>query len=510
MRWYVFSLLSTLLLIASFYPYRFWPFGFVALVPLIYFIEKNPSAYTRVFVSGFTVGSLFPLALMHATVMEFTWLPEAHFFQTIIRWTSLPIAIGIGLLYGGAVLLYVKKLRTTSIAKDIFILALVWGLTEWVITLGTGGYNLGILAHAAVTIPFFVSLAAVGGIHFSSFIVILCNVCIAFLLLIRQESHPLPPQRYAKLLTGTAGAVIVIFLLNTWYLRHNQIEQTISIAVLQNSDRKENAFGTFTLDTFSFEKLTSLIHTAKSLQPAPSIIIYPFSVSKEILSESTSSLPYVATAPLSEFRDWTTHLGTTTLVTWNTIERQGFFFNEIDYWREGEIVTKYQKTNLFPFMDYTPLWAQHLGLYSTVIDEAPGEINQPVFNLDAARLASAVCSEINSPKTIRTNSESANILFSIGSDAMFSDSFAAEFDLASAQFRAAENNIAVVRANRFGPSGFIASDGQIIRGTAHEADGAFVAQVPYEEHPRKTIYRLTGNALFVVGGLISLGVLVFL
>lgn len=511
MKWYAFPLLSTLLLIASFYPYRLWPFGFIALVPLIYVIEKNPSAHMRVFLSGFTVGSLFPLALMYATVMEFTWLPEAHFFQTIIRWTSLPIALIIGLLYGSAVLFYVKKLRTVSIKKNIFILALVWALTEWLITLCTGGYNLGILAHTIVTIPFFVNFAAIGGIHFSSFIIILCNMFLAFSLLIKQESHPLPFRRYVTLLTSTAGIIIALFFINTWYLRHNQTEQTISIAVLQNSDRKEGAFGTFTHDTFSFEKLASLIREAKHSNPAPAIIIYPFSVAKEILSSSTSSFSYVATAPLDEFSEWVKQtLDDTTFVTWNTLERNATFYNEVDYWQHGDIVASYQKTNLFPFMDYTPVWAQRFGLYSTVIDETPGGTGQRVFNFNTAHVGSAVCSEVNSTKTIRANTKQANILLSIGSDAMFSDSFAAEFDLASAQFRSAENNVAIVRANRFGPSGFISSDGQIIKETAYSADGAFVVEVPYEESPRRTLYSIIGDTLFVSAGIIFVGILSFI
>ncbi len=509
MKWLLFPLSSTLLLIVSFYPFHIWPLGFVALVPLIYFTEKNPVAYTRIFLSGFTTGFLFPLALMSDTVMNFTWLPEAHFFQTIIRWTSLPIALAIGLLFGGAILLYATKLRTASSAKNIFILALLWALVEWLITFGTGGYNLGILAHTTVSIPFLVSLAALGGIHTVSMIVILCNVFVAFLILILRGEVAFPRQRYLVLTAGTIGVIIALFLANTVYLRQGQTEQTVAVAVLQNNDRQQNAFGTFEGHEFSFGKLASLIREARDSDPVPTIIIYPFSVSKEILTTSTSSSPFVATAPLDEFSAWAaTTLGSTTLVTWNTVEKSDGFSNEIGYWHHGSIVSAYQKTNLFPFMDYTPQWAQRIGLYSTVVDEIPGDSQQQTFEFSDARIASAVCSEINSAETIRNNARHANILFSIGSDAMFSDSFAAEFDLASAQFRAAENNAAIVRANRFGPSGFITSDGRIIQKTSYEADGVFVTNVPYEEQPRKTLYSLTGDALFVFGGIISLLLLV--
>lgn len=509
MTWLLFPLSSTLLLIVSFYPFHIWPLGFVALVPLIYFTEKHPTAHRRIFLSGFMTGFLFPLTLMSGTVMDFTWLPEAHFFQTMIRWTSLPIALVIGLLFGGAIMLYATRLRTASSAKNIFILALVWALVEWLITFGTGGYNLGILAHTAAPIPLLVSLAALGGIHAVSMVVILCNVFVAFLVLILRREITFPLPRYLVLSASTIGVIVALFLANTTYLRHGQTEQTVAIAVLQNSDRQQNAFGTFEEHEFSFDKLASLIREARDTDPAPAIIIYPFSVSKEILTTSTSSSSYVATAPLKEFSTWAANtLGSTTLVTWNTVEKNAGFYNEIGYWHQGDVVHAYQKTHLFPFMDYTPQWAQRVGLYSTVVDEIPGDSQQQAFELDGARIANAVCSEINSAQTIRNNARHANLLFSIGSDAMFSDSFAAEFDLASAQFRAAENNTAIVRANRFGPSGFITSDGHIIRKTSYEADGVFVVDIPYEERPRKTLYSLTGDTLFVFGGIISLLLLV--
>lgn len=503
--WLVWPLSSATLLTLSFHPFHLWPLGCVALAPLIYFAERDhSSSVTRLFFAGFIVGSVFPLALMYTTVMEFTWLPEAHLFQTAVRWLSLPIALSIGLLHGGAVLGYAKKLRTASITKNAVVFAVIWSLAEWLTTLGTGGYNLGMLARTVATVPFFTSLAAVGGIHFVSFTIIICNAYLAFLPLARKEPYALPLWRYLIPVGGTAIIIITIFFVNTWYLRHDQTEHIITVAVLQNNARRENAFGTFSHTAFSFEKLSLLIREAEKSKPTPAIIVYPFAVSKEILTASTSSLPYVATAPLSVFRDWAMRLGSTTLVTWNTIERDGLFFNEIDYWTQGALVAKYQKAGLFPFMDYTPLWAQRIGLYSTVVDETPGVSPQPALHLSNARIASAVCSEITSAQRLRTNTQGVNILFSIGSDAMFSDSFAAEFDLASAQFRAAENNVAIVRANRFGPSGFIGPDGRLMRKTQYNEDGMTVFELPYEATPRKTFYNLVGNAAFVYGGLLLL------
>ena len=504
LRWCALPFLSAILLILSFYPFHFWILGFVALVPIIYATETGAAqSWKRIFAGGFIFGFLFPLALMRATVMQFTWTPEAHLFQTIIRWSSLPISLVIGLLYGAMLLLYAKKLRTPSPLKNVFIFSLVWALIEWFITVGTGGYNLGILAHAASTIPFLMSLAAIGGIHFVSFIVILCNSMIALAFTWRK----IRPETYSrKKYITAAGCIIasvsILFATNTWYLRHNQPLRNLSVAALQNSDRKQGAFGEFRNDKFSFEKLSSLIRSAQNSSPKPDLIIYPFSVSKEILADDTSAPVYVATAPLREFAAWTeTSSQGGIFVTWNTIERGSIFFNEIDYWDKDAPAVSYQKKHLFPFMDYTPSWAQRVGLYSTAVDEAPGAAQQPSFRFKDARIASAVCSEINDSPTIHANTAGADVLFSIGSDAMFSDSFAAESDLTNAQFRAAENNVAVIRANRFGPSGSVAPNGALMIKTSYNEDGAFILPVRYEHNPRTTLYRLTGDIPFVFLGL---------
>ncbi len=506
--------LSTTFLIASSYPLYLWPLGFIAFAPIIFFIERNPTEYKKIAWVGFAVGFLYPLVIMYFTVMEFNWLPEAHFFQTIIRFASVPVSLIIGILYGLALFFYAKRLRTKSLFKNIFILAIVWSLAEWIVTKGTGGYNLGILANVVATLPFFTSLAALGGINFVSFIVILFNCFVGFFFVAfysPKKRHLL--KKYFVFAISTTMVVIGLFIGNNIYLRYGQSEQNITIAVLQNNSRKQGAFGAFTSkDTFSFKKLAFLIKEAKNIKPSPNIIIYPFAVSKEVLTVATSSSVYVATAPINDFSDWVAKKvsGNTTFVTWNTIERKGIFSNEIDYWNKGHIVRSYKKKKLMPFIDYTPLWAQQIGLYSTVIDETPGAKYQPIFNTSSARIANAVCSEINSSHTLRDNAQKANIVFSIGSDAMFSDSFAADADFVSAQFRASENNIATVRANRFGPSGFISSDGRIIQKTNPNEDGAFVATLPFETNPRKTLYSITGDTLPIISGLIFIGILVFL
>ena len=500
-RWLLAPLLSVALLVASSY-FFWWPLGFIALAPLFILIERDPLAYRRIAGAAFLIGFLYPLALMRVTLMGFTWLPEAHFFQEIIRFAAVPVALIIGGLYAGVFWIYAKKVRTRSLVGNAVLFALVWALVEWLVTAGTGGFNLGLLANAASSVTPLVGLAAIGGAHLVSFLVILVSGLVGAFVVAARTGR-VPTLSVARATLGMVIAVIALYAANAYYLRSDQIERSISVAILQNSNRTSDAFGTFEGGAFMFPKLAGLIAEARA-STTPEIIIYPFAVAKELLATGAPSR-VVATGPLDAFAAWERRaVGTTTFVTWDTIDRDETFWNEIDYWQGGAIVTAYDKRTLLPFIDYTPAWAQQAGLYTTVVDEAPGGAAQPLFTFGTARIASAVCSEVSSAQTIRENVRGANVGFSIGSDAIFSDNFAARSDLVSAQFRAAENNVPVVRANRFGFSGFITAEGQVIRAIAYNADGAFVEQVPYDEHPRRTLYSITGDWLFIVAGIIGL------
>ena len=108
-------------------------------------------------------------------------------------------------------------------------------------------------------------------------------------------------------------------------------------------------------------------------------------------------------------------------------------------------------------MDYTPDFAKRIGLYSTPFDASAG--NRPKISF--VILKSVICFV---PRWINQHSQKdskwANILLAIGSEAIFTDSIASNFHIIISQFRAAENNRPLIRANRLGPSAIIDNKGK--------------------------------------------------
>jgi apolipoprotein N-acyltransferase len=113
------------------------------------------------------------------------------------------------------------------------------------------------------------------------------------------------------------------------------------------------------------------------------------------------------------------------------------------------------------------------------------------------RLGNAICSEVTERDLVRDNAQGTNVFLSVGSNAMFANEMTSQFTLASAQFRAAENNLPVIRADRSGPSAFIDMRGAITSQMYSGQDGVLTRAMTFEKHPRATLYQLAGDWLLV-------------
>ena len=109
-----------------------------------------------------------------------------------------------------------------------------------------------------------------------------------------------------------------------------------------------------------------------------------------------------------------------------------------------------------------------------------------------------LCSEIHRQSLAREEAPRVDLILSSGSEALFKDDVASNFSLKAAQYRAAENNIPLIRANILGPSAIIAPDGSLIArtysGSAEILEGAIRIQ---DRHT--TPFSAAGNAPLVIG-----------
>lgn len=498
-QWQVLPILSGLLLILAFHPFNVWPLAFIALAPLYYFVAAFPTRPKKeIFFGGFLTGALFALSLSYFTVVQFHWIPGAYIFVDLVHLSFIPIALAGGLMCGGMCTLAYYSLRSDSLLLNTLIGAAAYTAGEVVIYVLSGGYYFAMLAYTATPLPFLMAFAGIGGAFFVSFLIALCNSYIAAALVTIQ--HPHRPLREL----GVAGLVILaglvlLFGVNRAYTGPEGAPlRTLSVSIIQSQSRDGVGFGMDTQSVFFFPVLGERIKQAAS--SSPDLLIYPFSPVEGALYEGKKVVfnQSILRASEGSFTAWLTQLvsTSTTVMIWTTLYREPNFYNEFQFFKHGQFVSEYIKRDLFPFIDYTPLWAQKLGFYTTQVDMTPGDAGQAI-SPDGIAVGAMLCSEIHKQDLARGESARSSLIISAGSEAIFVDDVASEFSLKAAQFRAVENNIPVIRANLIGPSAIINRDGSFISHMDRGVGGVIAGSLLlYPPHP--TLFSRFGNMPLVI------------
>ncbi len=498
--WWALPVMSAVLLVLAFHPFNLWPLAFIALVPLYYFAARSRLSLKKIFMGGFTTGGIFALSLSYFTVIQFRWIPQAHLFADIVHFGFIPIGLLGGLLCGGSCALIYRLLRTDSLLFNILTGAAAYTLAEILLYAICGGYYFAMLGYAASPLPFFLAFAPVGGAFFVSFLVALINSALAEGLAAERGEN----RSYAAAIGILVATVLAVYALSGWYLsRPTEQLGPFSIATIQTSSRDTVGFGSQKDGVFTFPALEQRLRAAGS--SAPDLLIYPFSpVEGAMYSGAAPSFnKNILAAKRDAFIAWTKPLlpASTTLMAWTTLYENTKFYNVFEFLQNGALVSEYRKRDIFPFIDYTPQWAQRLGFYTTQIDMTAGDGAQVV--VDGMPAGTMLCSEIHKQSLAQNDARSSYILISAGSEAIFVDGVASEYSLKAAQFRAAENDLPAVRANVLGPSAVIDRHGTVVsrlnRGEAGVLHGTVILQKPH-----LTLYNRFGNTLIT---LLVLGIL---
>ena len=496
---YALPIISALLLVVTLPPFDLWPLILVALVPMYLFIYQEKDIY-RIFTGVLFLGLIFSGYLSYVTLFSFNWIPEAHLFSTMVKVSAIPLVFFISAATAfGICLLKTEKEGLTPLER--VILFGIFAVVEWAIGNVFIGFNYGSLAYAASHISALRFMASIGGTFLVTFMVVFGNAALAEALRFvfqtgKRNRTLLIPLGIFIAITGTS-----LTYQHLYPLVSITTSSSISIAIIQDTARKESeAFGVVAQGSFQFPLLEKRVREA--LVSKPDIIIYPFSPWIGALGDTLDNSNFtkeVIGMDLVVFQKWlTAHIPPkTTLVTWDTHFAGGQYWNEINFWKNGALVDSYRKKKLFPFMDYTPQWAQKLGIYSTPYDGTAGTSTSPV-SIGTAVIGNLVCSEVSRPESMRENGEYADIVFAIGSEAMFTNSFPNEFNLLNAQLRATESGRMVIRANKFGPSALIDAYGNIIKKIPYKQSGILFVEVPTQTKPKTTLYSIVTEYPFLI------------
>lgn len=498
---YLLPIISALGLVVTLPPFNLWPIVLIALVPLYLFIIQEKDTF-RIFTGVLFFGLIFSGYLSYITLFSFTWIPEAHLFSTTVKVVSIPLVLFVSTATALAICL-LKTEKEGLVPLERAILFGIFAVVEWVIGHVFIGFNYGSLAYAASHIPALRFMASLGGTFLVSFMVVFGNAALAEALRFpfqagRREYKLFIPLVIFGAIVSTSFAYQHVFP----PVSAVNAPSSVSIATIQDSSRKESeAFGTIVKGSFQFPLLEK--HTKEALALHPDILIYPFSPWIGVIADTLDNGRFnknVIGMDYDVFKKWlTTHVPPeTTFVTWDTrLDKDGRYWNEIAFWKNGVLIGSYDKRNLFPFMDYTPQWAAALGMYSTPYDGTPGTSTSPIA-VGNSTIGNLVCSEVSRPDSAEENGADADVLFAIGSEAMFTNPVASEFNLLNAQFRAVESGRPVVRANKFGPSASIDAYGNIVNSIPYNHSEILFTKIPIQTTHKATIYNIITEYPFLI------------
>ncbi len=498
---FVLPVASAAFLILAFHPFTIWPLVFVALTPLFYFVVAAPTRPLKeVFLGGFITGSIFALSLSYFTVIQFHWIPATYVFVDAVRLLFIPLSLVGGALCGGALVSY-RLLSSNHAPLNVAVNAAVYVLGEMLLYALCGGYYFAMLAYAVAPLPFLVRFAGIGGAFFVSFIVALVNALVAGYLAGDADVRRI--LRFYVL--GIVGVLVILGAGFTWYMRVGEPVRTLSVAIVQDSGRDSVVFGHDQKGVFSSPTLEAQLKTAAT--PVPDLLIYPFSPIEGAFYRGVPqhfNQPILA-ASQDEFTRWTASRlpASTTLMIWTTLYTNNTFNNVFQFIKDGVLQAEYSKRARFPFLDYTPQWAQKLGLYSTQVDMTAGPAEQPLV-VAGIKVGALLCSEVQKQDFVRAESGHSLLIISAGSEAVFFDDIASRYSLIAAQYRAAESGLPVIRANLLGPSGVSDRYGALMAYAPRGEAQILRTSIPLYDS-RATPYSWWGNVPVVVLVLLILG-----
>jgi apolipoprotein N-acyltransferase len=497
--WWFLPFFSALLLTLSFYPFNFWILGFVALVPLFYFLNFSQKiSLSKIFWGGFILGAIFSLFISFFTLFQFHWLPETYLFVWLVRLLPLLIAIVSGMVVG-LVLLGYKKLILNRLI-DIFTLVSLSVLIEIIHSKIFLGFDNGLLAYTSHQLTSLIRLSSVIGIFGVSFVITLMNAFIAF--------YVWKPEYQRKIISLFFISLITLFsvnFLNNFYLNGNGDAAdyySAKFAIIQNSDRK-NIFGSFQNNQFYFPKAEYLI--SKTVSSGVDFVIYPFSpfngyLAANLKETENEGLKKAIIGETKDFGEWVEKQtgSQTVFVNWVNVVRKDKVYPEIIFWQGKNPIVNYQKRELFPFMDYTPEIFKKIGLFTTSVDASPASpTNKPIVEIGDIKFGPLICSEIFKSEIGRRDSFYSDIFLSIGSEAMFADKIPGKWNLIVSQFMAAANNRPLVRANILGNSALIDEKGKVIKEMHFGETGVLIGDIKYKKSPKNTLYSYFGDWPFI-------------
>jgi apolipoprotein N-acyltransferase len=441
------------------------PFGFVALVPLLWALR---GARAR---RGALLGLVFGL-VFHAFLLS--WLIQV----TMVGWAGLVIALAAFLALFGALVPVLWHDR--SPVRSALAVGAAWAVVEWLRSAWPfGGWpwvSLGATQHDN---PLMLPLASVAGALGLGFVMATINGLL-FAALLR-----LPRWRRA---TVPALLAVVLALAPVVIPFPRADGPPVDIALIQGNVPVEIGTRSRIIEDAIVAENHAALHRRLARDP-PDLAVWPENALDRDPTRDQALGPLVTEAVRS--------VGTSTLVGAITETDDGRLLNEdLLYTPQGEVVARYAKNHPLPFGEFVP-FRRYLSWIPDIqrvrADLSPGD-RPGRFTIPAGEFAAIICFENAFPDLVRDYvTEDTGFLVVSTNNSTFGISAAPEQHLVLSELRAVETGRWTVHAALSGISAVISPRGEVIRPTGLFEPAILRSQVPMASGT--TVYDVIGGWL---------------
>ena len=334
----------------------------------------------------------------------------------------------------------------------------LWVSLEYLRSFFLTGFPWANLGHSQYLNLPFIQIADVTGVYGLSFVILLVNVTLYWIL--HQWSRKMFPIREVVVTLLILLGFLTYGFVKMHALDRKMISQPqLSVGLVQgNIDQSikwDASFQRKTLDIY--EKLS-----LKVAEKKPNLIIWPETATPFFFQAAREYQPFILDIPKKT--DAFLLFGSPSF----KLER-----GKVNHYNSaylvspsGEISGRYDKIHLVPFGEYVPL--SDLLFFIGSLGEGIGNFKSgketTLLRLTQAKFGVLICFEIIFPDLSRKCVDNgADFLVTITNDAWFGESSAPFQHLAIATFRAIENRVFIARAANTGISAFIDPKGRIVQ-----------------------------------------------
>lgn len=459
---YLPSALSGILLIFCFPAFDLYPLAWFALIPfLVSLFNKKPK---EAFFSGIIMGVLYFFGNTYWIYNSINNYGHIPFVLSLLL--VLILSLYLSLYTGLFALLFSMKMKATKLPA-MLIAPVLWVALEFVRSYALTGFPWASIGYSQYKFLYAIQFADITGIYGVSFLVLAVNSAFAdiFISRKRHEEMPLFPARPTVVGYAVLGCLVLFALsYSYWRLHQDRPGSHLSVSIVQGNIEQDKKWDAGYRDAVIN---TYMEMTNQAAVSAPQLIVWPetslpfYFGADELLTDKFISFQKQLKAYLLFGAVLTREPAAADKPA--TLTNSAVLLDE-----NGKTSYIYDKIHMVPFGEYVPLRSLLFfvdKLVAGIGDFAPGEKISKAYT-PYGSFGTFICYEIIFPGLVRKfYSRDGDFIVTITNDAWFGKTAGPYQHFSMGVFRSIENRKPLIRAANTGVSGFIDSNGRIIKTT---------------------------------------------